>query len=58
MAAVTQVALVESKEAMWEYDPRLPANRAFSGGLDAVATVRTLGIKVSKAVYLKSEPEY
>lgn len=47
MADVTKVALVESKQAIWEYDPMLAENRASSGGLDVIAIIRTLAIKVN-----------
>lgn len=46
MTQVTQVALVESKQAMWDYDPTLVENRVMTGGLDVIATIRTLAIKV------------
>ena len=46
MKAVTQVGLVESKQAMWDYDPNAVENRVLSGGLDVIAAIRTLSIKV------------
>ena len=45
MTIVTQTALVESKQAIWEYDP-LALNSAVVGGLDVIAIIRTLAIKV------------
>ena len=47
MAHITRIALVESKAAIWDYDPELPSNRISNGGLDVIATIRTLAIKVS-----------
>ncbi|KAI1795272.1 hypothetical protein LXA43DRAFT_882191, partial [Ganoderma leucocontextum] len=49
MTAVTQVGLVESKQAMWEYDPKALENRVLCGGLDVIAAIRTLAIKVCPA---------
>nr|VWO96606.1 C2H2-type domain-containing protein [Ganoderma boninense] len=46
MTAVTQVGLVESKQAMWDYDPKAPENRVLAGGLDVIAAIRTLAIKI------------
>lgn len=51
MKAVTQVGLVESKQAMWEYDPKASENRVLCGGLDVIAAIRTLAIKVHLAFY-------
>ena len=50
MKAVTQVGLVESKQAMWDYDPKAAENRVLSGGLDVIAAIRTLSIKVCLAL--------
>ncbi len=47
MSAVTQIAVVESKQAIWDYDPQLPQNRIAAGGLDVIAIIRTLAVKVS-----------
>ena len=47
MKAVTQVGLVESKQAMWDYDPKAAENRVLSGGLDVITAICTLAIKVS-----------
>ena len=46
MTAVTQVGLVESKQAMWEYDPKVNENRVLCGGLDVITAIWTLTIKV------------
>ena len=46
MTQVTQVALVQSKQAMWDFDPTLATNRLAAGGLDVIAMIRTLAIKV------------
>lgn len=45
MAEVTQVAVAESCEAIWNYDPVLDENRIGSG-IDVIAVIRTLTIKV------------
>lgn len=46
MSVVTQIALVESKQAIWDYNP-LSQGSAVVGGLDVIAIIRTLVIKVS-----------
>lgn len=46
MSAITQIALVESKQAIWEYDP-LGQDSAVQGGLDVIAVIRTLAVKAS-----------
>lgn len=46
MREVTQIAVVESKQAIWDYDPQLPENRLAVGGLDVIASIRTLAVKV------------
>ena len=47
MEHVTKLAAVENSQAIWEYDPSLPDNRVLGRGLDVIAAVRTLAIKVS-----------
>ena len=47
--AVTQVGLVESKQAMWDYDPKATENCVLLGGLDVIAAICTLAIKVSSS---------
>jgi hypothetical protein len=51
MSHITKIAAVETKSAIWEYDPALPSNRISNGGLDVIATIRTLAIKVSGIHY-------
>lgn len=46
MNEVTRTAVIESKNAIWEYDPTLESNRVVAGGLDVIAIIRTLAIKV------------
>ncbi|KAL1947386.1 hypothetical protein VTO73DRAFT_14347 [Trametes versicolor] len=46
MKEVTQIAVVESKQAIWEYDPQLLENRIAAGGLDVIAIIRTLAVKI------------
>lgn len=45
MADVTQMAVAESREAIWNYDPALDENRIGSG-IDVIAAIRTLTVKV------------
>ena len=56
MSELTRVALVQSREAMWNYDPRLPENEVSAGGLDVIAMIRTLAIKVRQLLF-SSRPE-
>ena len=49
MKVVMQVGLIESKQAMWDYDPKAAENHVFSGGLDVIAAICTLAIKVSSS---------
>ena len=46
MLHVTQTAIVESKQVIWEYDPHT-AQSAINGGLDLIAVIYTLAVKVS-----------
>lgn len=46
MRKVTQIAIVESKQAIWDYDPQLVENQIAVGGLDVIAIIRTLAVKV------------
>ena len=46
MSEITQLAVVETKQAIWDFDPSLPENRLVIGGLDVIATIRTLVVKV------------
>ena len=50
MTAVTQTALIESKQAIWEYDPQADTS-AVGGGIDVIAIIRTLAVKVSHETY-------
>jgi hypothetical protein len=50
MSHITKTAVLENKSAIWEYDPALPSNRISNGGLDVIATIRTLAIKVSQVL--------
>ncbi len=45
MSKVTQTAIVESKQSIWEYDPHA-ADSVINGGLDVIAVIRTLAVKV------------
>jgi hypothetical protein len=46
MAAITKIAVIESKQSIWDYDPQLEENH-IGHGLDVIAMIRTLAIKVS-----------
>lgn len=46
MKNITNIAAVENKTAIWEFDPTLERNRIINGGLDVIAALRTLAIKV------------
>jgi hypothetical protein len=46
MSHITKLAVIETTNAIWEYDPADPDNRVLGGGLDVIATIRTLAIKV------------
>ncbi|KAI1789149.1 hypothetical protein LXA43DRAFT_893277 [Ganoderma leucocontextum] len=45
MSAITQKAVVETKQAIWDYDPK-HADSIVNGGLDVIAILRTLAVKV------------
>jgi hypothetical protein len=46
MSHITKLAVIETTNAIWEYDPSDADNRVLGGGLDVIATIRTLAIKV------------
>jgi hypothetical protein len=46
MSFITKTAVIETKQAIWDYDPEDPSNRILGRDLDAVAIVRTLAVKV------------
>ena len=52
MKHVMKIAIVETKTAIWEYDPSDPSNHISNGGLDVIVTIHTLVIKVSGTVHL------
>jgi hypothetical protein len=35
---------IETRTAIWEYDPDLPGNHLLGGSLDVIAAIRTLTI--------------
>ncbi|KAI0713357.1 hypothetical protein C8Q76DRAFT_620229, partial [Earliella scabrosa] len=49
MSGITQTALVNSKQALWEFDPQASAN-LINDDVDIIALLRTLAIKVSTAL--------
>jgi hypothetical protein len=46
MSHITKIAVVETTNAIWEYDPSDLGNRVLNGRLDVIAVIRTLTIKV------------
>jgi hypothetical protein len=48
MAHITKLAVIETMSAIWEYDPLEPDNHVLGGGLDVIATIWTLAIKVRR----------
>jgi len=46
MSHITKIAVVETTNAIWEYDPTDPGNCVLNGWLDVIAVIRTLTIKV------------
>ncbi|KAI0061782.1 hypothetical protein BV25DRAFT_1804928 [Artomyces pyxidatus] len=46
MAYITKIAVIENKQAVWDYDPSTPDNRIFGRDLDVIAVIRTLAVKV------------
>jgi hypothetical protein len=51
MSHITKLAVIETTNAIWDYDPSDASNRVLGGGLDVIASIRTLSIKV-RSVYL------
>ena len=47
MAHITKIAVVETKSVIWDYNPADPVNFISNGGLDVIATIQMLAIKVS-----------
>ena len=45
MSEITQVAIAENKQAIWDYDPNDPQSLV-NGGVDVIAVIRTLIVKV------------
>ena len=46
MAHITKLAVIKTTNAIWDYDPSEPDNHMLGSGLDVIATIRTLAIKV------------
>ena len=47
MSHITKVAVMETTQAIWEYDPTLEGNTVLGGNLDVIAAIRTIALKVS-----------
>ncbi|PIL25949.1 hypothetical protein GSI_11703 [Ganoderma sinense ZZ0214-1] len=47
MGVVTKKAAAETKQAIWDYDPRLEENSVMHGVLDVIAVILTLAVKAS-----------
>jgi hypothetical protein len=46
MAHIMKLAVIETMNAIWDYDPSEPDNCVLGSGLDIIATIWTLAIKV------------
>ncbi|KAH9032689.1 hypothetical protein EDB85DRAFT_2145435 [Lactarius pseudohatsudake] len=46
MSHITKLAVIETTNAIWEYDPSDLHNRVLGGGLDVIATIRMLAVKM------------
>jgi hypothetical protein len=46
MSHITKLAVIETTNVIWEYDPSDNDNRVLGGGLNVIVTIRTLSIKV------------
>ena len=51
MSHITKLAAIETTSAIWEYDPSKPDNHVSGGGLDVIAMIRTLAIKVHGIIF-------
>jgi hypothetical protein len=56
MSHIMKIAVVESSNAIWEYDPSTPGNRVLSGSLDVISAIRTLAIKARFPLIQESSP--
>jgi hypothetical protein len=52
MSHITKIAVVQTTNAIWEYDPTDPDNRVLNGRLDVIAVIHTLAIKVQLLLLL------
>jgi hypothetical protein len=52
MSFITKTAIIETKQAIWDYDPDDPNNRILGGDLDVIAIIRTLAVKVLSTLVL------
>ena len=50
MSHITKIAVIETTNAIWEYDPTDPNNCVLNGRLDVIAVIRTLTIKVQLSI--------
>jgi hypothetical protein len=46
MAHIMKLAVIETMNTIWDYDPSEPDNCVLGGSLDIIATIQTLAIKV------------
>ncbi len=51
MSEITQKAALETKQAIWDYNP-CDSSSLVNGGLDVITTIRTLAVKVSTHTFL------
>jgi len=45
MSHIMKITVVETTNAIWEYDPTDPGNHVLNGQLDVIAVIHTLTIK-------------
>ncbi|KAF5383745.1 hypothetical protein D9615_003755 [Tricholomella constricta] len=49
MSHITKLAVIETTNTIWDYDPSEPDNRVLGDGLDVIATIWTLAIKIQSS---------
>jgi predicted alpha-1,6-mannanase (GH76 family) len=47
MSSITKIAVIESVQAIWEFDLTLDGNHVLGGSLHVIAAIQTIAIKVS-----------
>ncbi|KAH9030220.1 hypothetical protein EDB85DRAFT_2146864 [Lactarius pseudohatsudake] len=57
MSHITKLAVIETTNAIWEYDPSDLHNRVLGGGLDVIATIRMLAVKMEEYSTTSLQPQ-